>query len=84
MSENNIFTDFMAIFTAWNVGKSDYIIYDLIINWVKTYRSDIPYVDVIDELIDKIDNTENIEEFVEDFIYGDTYMCLRVTYYQPK
>ena len=82
MSENNIFTDFTGIFTAWNVGKSDYIIYDLITYWVKTYRSDIPYVDVINELIDKLDNLQDIEEFVEDFIYGDKYLCLRVTYYK--
>lgn len=78
----SICTDFTGIFTAWNVGKSDYIIYDLITNWIKTYKSDIPYVDVINELIDKLDNLQDVEEFVEDFIYGDTYMCLRVTYYK--
>ena len=78
----SICTDFMAIFTAWNVGKSDYIIYDLITSWVKTYRYDIPYVDVIDKLIKKIDDPEDIEEFVEDFIYGEKYICLRVTYYK--
>lgn len=88
MSDNNIFSDFMAIFTAWDTGKSNDIVFDLIINWLTLYRNIIAYTYVIDNLFIRIKNIDGIatedfvENFVEDFIYDEIYLCLRITYYK--
>ncbi len=80
MADHSIFSDFKEIFTAWNVGKSELIVFDLIVNWIKNYKDIIPYKDIINSLQEEINTIEDIEEFVEKFIYGDNCMILRISY----
>lgn len=80
MADNSIFSDFKEIFTAWNVGKSELIIFDLIVDWIQKYNAIVPYKDTIHYLQEQINTIEDIEEFVEQFIYSEKCMILRISY----
>lgn len=80
MSNTNIFSEFKYIFKAWTIGKSDSIVYDLIIDWIEKYKDIIPYKGILAKLEKKIENINEYDEFIEYFLYDDDCLLLRVTY----
>jgi hypothetical protein len=80
MSNSNIFSDFKDIFKAWTIGKSDLIVFDLIVDWIEKYKDIIPYKLIINTLEKKIENINEYDEFIEYFLYDEECLLLRLTY----
>lgn len=60
------------IHDAWNKGVSHSDLYTMIIEWITTYKYEIPRY-----LAPEIKDTESINEIVESFIYGLKWELVR-------
>jgi hypothetical protein len=72
--------DYNNIFKSWkeNVSSSD--IYHMILYWINTYKDEItdPYVlELLEDVLYRMNNDDETNDIVEDFIYGSKYEVIR-------
>jgi len=72
--------EYNNIFKSWkeNVSSSD--IYHMILYWINTYKDEItdPYVlELLEDVLYRMNNNEETNDIVEDFIYGSKYESIR-------
>ena len=74
---NDAKKEYDLILVAWNEYKSNAIIYTMIIEWVKKYKDVLKSKEDVEDILERIVFNE-IDELVTDFIYGKTYLCIRL------
>ncbi len=79
--------DYNNIFKAWNENVSSSDIYHMILDWINTYRYEIYEIydkqisDLLEDILDRMNNNDETNDIVEDFIYGRKYEYIRKIYY---
>ena len=72
--------DYNNILKAWNENVSSNDIYHMILEWVNTYRYEIydkQLSELLDDILTRMNNNDEINDIVEDFIYGRKYEYIR-------
>lgn len=72
--------EYNNIFKSWkdNVSSSD--IYHMILYWINTYKDEITdsYVlELLEDVLYRMNNDDETNDIVEDFIYGSKYESIR-------
>jgi hypothetical protein len=76
--------DFNNIFKSWINGLNSNDIFYMILYWIQEHIEDVEDVDVkynMKNIILRMETNDEINNIVEDFIYGDLYKKIRDVYY---
>jgi len=70
--------EFNLIFKRFNEQANYSTTTAMLVAWIQKYKDDIQSKDDIDDIVLRIeDPTEEVQDIIDDFLYGDRYKNLR-------
>lgn len=70
--------EFNLIFKRFNEQANYSATSAMLVAWIQKYKDDIQSKDDIEDLLLRMDDpTEDLQDIIDDFLYGDRYKTLR-------